>query len=65
MYPLAIVAGNTFVLKPSEKDPGAVEMLTELAQGIWPDGVLNVIHGGKVIICVSPLTLPGYRKLHL
>lgn len=50
MFPLAIVAGNTFVLKPSEKDPGAVEMLTELSKGLWPDGVLNVIHGAKVRI---------------
>jgi acyl-CoA reductase-like NAD-dependent aldehyde dehydrogenase len=31
MYPMAITAGNTFVLKPSEKDPGASVMLAELA----------------------------------
>jgi malonate-semialdehyde dehydrogenase (acetylating)/methylmalonate-semialdehyde dehydrogenase len=47
MYPVAIVAGNSFILKPSEKDPQAAELLTELSQGIWPDGVLNVMQGGK------------------
>jgi malonate-semialdehyde dehydrogenase (acetylating)/methylmalonate-semialdehyde dehydrogenase len=31
MYPMAVTAGNTFVLKPSEKDPGASMMLAELA----------------------------------
>jgi malonate-semialdehyde dehydrogenase (acetylating)/methylmalonate-semialdehyde dehydrogenase len=31
MYPVAVTAGNTFVLKPSEKDPGASMMLAELA----------------------------------
>jgi len=32
MFPMAVAAGNTFVLKPSEKDPGAAMMLAELAQ---------------------------------
>lgn len=35
-------------MKPSEKDPQAAELLTELSQGIWPDGVLNIMQGGKV-----------------
>jgi malonate-semialdehyde dehydrogenase (acetylating)/methylmalonate-semialdehyde dehydrogenase len=47
MYPTAIVAGNSFILKPSEKDPAAAELLVELSKGIWPDGVLNIIQGGK------------------
>jgi len=47
MFPTAIVAGNSFVLKPSEKDPGAVEILAEISKGLWPDGVFNVVHGGK------------------
>ena len=48
MFPLALVCGNTFVLKPSEQDPGAAMMLTKLAQDAGvPDGVLNVIHGAK------------------
>lgn len=48
MFPLAIVTGNTFVLKPSERDPGAAMALVAMAQeaGV-PDGVLNVIHGRK------------------
>ncbi|KAG0028059.1 Methylmalonate-semialdehyde dehydrogenase [acylating] mitochondrial [Podila clonocystis] len=48
MFPLANVIGNTCVLKPSEKDPGATMILAELAQkaGI-PAGVLNIVHGAK------------------
>ncbi|KAL5008595.1 hypothetical protein ScPMuIL_014176 [Solemya velum] len=46
MFPVAVVCGNTMVLKPSERDPGATMMLMELLKesGI-PDGVVNVIHG--------------------
>ena len=48
MFPLATVVGNTFVLKPSEQDPGASLMLSEMAQDAGlPDGVLNIIHGQK------------------
>lgn len=51
MYPIAIAAGNTFILKPSEKDPSvtmlAAELLTEA--GV-PPGVLNVVHGDKVAV---------------
>jgi malonate-semialdehyde dehydrogenase (acetylating)/methylmalonate-semialdehyde dehydrogenase len=48
MFPMAIVCGNTFVLKPSEQDPMTTMVLAELAleAGI-PPGVLNVVHGGK------------------
>ncbi|KAG0336332.1 Methylmalonate-semialdehyde dehydrogenase [acylating] mitochondrial [Podila horticola] len=48
MFPLANVIGNTCILKPSEKDPGATMILAELAQkaGI-PAGVLNIVHGAK------------------
>ncbi len=48
MFPVALVCGNTMVMKPSEMDPGACMMLAEMAQeaGV-PDGVLNVIHGQK------------------
>lgn len=47
MFPLAIVSGNTFVLKPSEQDPLTPTILAELFHecGI-PKGVLNVVHGG-------------------
>ena len=48
MFPLATVVGNTFVMKPSEQDPGACMLLAQLAQDAGlPDGVLNVIHGQK------------------
>ncbi|KAF9081293.1 Methylmalonate-semialdehyde dehydrogenase [acylating] mitochondrial [Mortierella sp. AD031] len=48
MFPLANVIGNTCIIKPSEKDPGATMILAELAQkaGI-PAGVLNVVHGAR------------------
>ncbi len=48
MFPMAIVCGNTFVLKPSEQDPMTPMLLAELAlQAGIPPGVLNIIHGGK------------------
>ncbi|WP_374350612.1 CoA-acylating methylmalonate-semialdehyde dehydrogenase [Chitinimonas sp.] len=47
MFPMACVAGNTFVLKPSEQDPLTPMKLAELAQQAGlPRGVLNVVHGG-------------------
>ncbi|HET7547037.1 MAG TPA: aldehyde dehydrogenase family protein, partial [Usitatibacter sp.] len=58
MFPMAIVCGNTFVLKPSEQDPMTTMLLAELAMeaGI-PPGVLNVVHGGKEAVdalCTHP-----------
>src|SRR5262245_35763405 len=48
MSPIAIACGNTFVLKPSEKDPSTSIKLAELwAEAGLPDGVFNVVHGGK------------------
>jgi malonate-semialdehyde dehydrogenase (acetylating)/methylmalonate-semialdehyde dehydrogenase len=51
MFAPAIACGNTFVLKPSEKDPSASLLLAELLQeaGV-PDGVFNVVHGDKVAV---------------
>ena len=48
MFPMAIACGNTFVLKPSEKDPSCSIRLVELAKeaGV-PDGVVNVVQGDK------------------
>jgi len=51
MYPVAIACGNTFVLKPSERDPSASNFIA----GLWrqaglPDGVFNVVHGDKVAV---------------
>ncbi|WP_263576343.1 CoA-acylating methylmalonate-semialdehyde dehydrogenase [Acinetobacter pseudolwoffii] len=51
MFPMAIVCGNTFVLKPSEQDPLSTMMLVELAiEAGVPAGVLNVVHGGKEVV---------------
>jgi len=51
MYPVAIACGNTFVLKPSERDPSAVMMVADLLhQAGLPDGVLNVVHGDKTAV---------------
>jgi malonate-semialdehyde dehydrogenase (acetylating)/methylmalonate-semialdehyde dehydrogenase len=51
MYPIAIATGNTFVLKPSEKDPSTSQMAAELlAEAGLPDGVFNVVHGDKVAV---------------
>ncbi len=51
MFPVAIACGNTFVLKPSEKDPSAALKLAELwAEAGLPDGVFNVVHGDKVAV---------------
>jgi malonate-semialdehyde dehydrogenase (acetylating)/methylmalonate-semialdehyde dehydrogenase len=51
MYPIAIACGNTFILKPSEKDPSAANYCAELFAGAGlPDGVFNVVHGDKVAV---------------
>mmetsp|Transcript_51153 Transcript_51153/g.123498 ORF Transcript_51153/g.123498 Transcript_51153/m.123498 type:complete len:557 (-) Transcript_51153:59-1729(-) len=51
MFPLSITAGNTMVLKPSEKTPGATMMLAQLAKDCGlPDGVLQIVHGGKPLV---------------
>jgi malonate-semialdehyde dehydrogenase (acetylating)/methylmalonate-semialdehyde dehydrogenase len=51
MYPLAIACGNTFVLKPSERDPSAANYCAELFRRAGlPPGVLNVVHGDKVAV---------------
>ncbi|MGE3257170.1 aldehyde dehydrogenase family protein, partial [Pseudonocardia sp.] len=48
MHPVAIACGNTFVLKPSERDPSASMLVAELwAEAGLPDGVFNVVHGDK------------------
>src|SRR5471032_2850820 len=58
MFPMAIVCGNTFVLKPSEQDPLSTMQLVELAlEAGVPKGVLNVVHGGKDVVdalCTHP-----------
>jgi len=59
MFPMAIVSGNTFVLKPSEQDPMTPMLLAELAlEAGVPPGVLNIVHGGKLAVdtlCTHPV----------
>jgi malonate-semialdehyde dehydrogenase (acetylating)/methylmalonate-semialdehyde dehydrogenase len=51
MYPIAIACGNTFVLKPSERDPSAAMLCAKLfADAGLPPGVFNVVHGDKVAV---------------
>ncbi|XP_047137677.1 probable methylmalonate-semialdehyde/malonate-semialdehyde dehydrogenase [acylating], mitochondrial isoform X1 [Hydra vulgaris] len=58
MFPMALTTGNTFIMKPSEQDPGACMLLAQMAIDCGvPDGVLNVIHGTKPavdFICTNP-----------
>ncbi|WP_431951844.1 CoA-acylating methylmalonate-semialdehyde dehydrogenase [Actinacidiphila sp. bgisy167] len=50
-FPIAIAAGNTVIVKPSEKDPSAAEFLAKLwKRAGLPDGVFNVVHGDKVAV---------------
>ncbi|KAF1765614.1 hypothetical protein GCK72_005567 [Caenorhabditis remanei] len=58
MFPIALATGNTMVIKPSEQDPGAAQLLVELAKeaGV-PDGCVNIIHGQHSavnFICDNP-----------
>jgi malonate-semialdehyde dehydrogenase (acetylating)/methylmalonate-semialdehyde dehydrogenase len=51
MHPIAIATGNTFVLKPSERDPSTANLVADLyAEAGLPDGVFNVVHGDKVAV---------------
>ncbi|CAH2792434.1 MAG: Methylmalonate-semialdehyde dehydrogenase (EC [uncultured Paraburkholderia sp.] len=59
IFPMVIVCGNTFVLKPSEQDPLSTMQLVELAiEAGVPKGVLNIVHGGKEVVdalCIHEL----------
>ena len=51
MFPVAIACGNTFILKPSERDPSAPMLIWELFQQAGlPAGVFNIVHGDKTIV---------------
>ena len=63
MFPIALACGNTFVLKPSEKDPSASLLIAELlAEAGLPDGAFNVVHGAKEAVD-SLLTHPDVRAI--
>ncbi|KAJ8136106.1 hypothetical protein OY671_010681, partial [Metschnikowia pulcherrima] len=63
MYPIAITCGNTFVSKPSEKVPSSSIHIAELLKKAGlPDGVFNIVHGGKD--CVNAiLTHPSIKAI--
>jgi malonate-semialdehyde dehydrogenase (acetylating)/methylmalonate-semialdehyde dehydrogenase len=51
MHPVAIACGNTFILKPSERDPSPSQLVAELWQEAGlPDGVFNIVQGGKEVV---------------
>ncbi|TMH10702.1 MAG: CoA-acylating methylmalonate-semialdehyde dehydrogenase [Betaproteobacteria bacterium] len=51
MFPVAIACGNSFILKPSERDPSASLFIADLLQQAGlPDGVFNVVQGDKVVV---------------
>ncbi|WP_306322129.1 MULTISPECIES: CoA-acylating methylmalonate-semialdehyde dehydrogenase [unclassified Streptomyces] len=63
MHPIAIATGNTFILKPSERDPSAANFVAELYRKAGlPDGVFNVVHGGKDAVDTI-LTHPGIEAV--
>jgi len=63
MFPIALACGNTFVLKPSEKDPSASLLLARLlAEAGLPEGVFNVVHGDKEAVDAL-LTHPDVRAV--
>ncbi|SEP94327.1 malonate-semialdehyde dehydrogenase (acetylating) / methylmalonate-semialdehyde dehydrogenase [Streptomyces sp. yr375] len=63
MHPMAIATGNTFILKPSERDPSAANFVAELYKRAGlPDGVFNVVHGGKPAVDAI-LTHPGIEAV--
>lgn len=63
MFPIAIACGNTFIIKPSEKDPSCAMRLVELAKkaGV-PDGVVNVVQGDKEAVDTL-LTHPDVKAI--
>lgn len=63
MFPMAIACGNTFILKPSEKDPSCALKLAELAtEAGVPEGVVNVLHGDKETVDAL-ITHPDVRAV--
>ena len=63
MYPMAIVCGNTFVLKPSERNPSSAMLVAELLhEAGLPEGVLNLVNGDKEAVDVL-LTEPRVQAV--
>ena len=50
-FPIAIAAGNSVIIKPSDKDPSAINLIAQMWKDAGlPDGVFNVVHGDKVAV---------------
>ena len=65
MFPIAIACGNTFILKPSEKDPSCPLRLAELlSEAGLPDGVFNVVNGDKEAVDASTASLSPFTTLN-
>ncbi|WP_250519016.1 CoA-acylating methylmalonate-semialdehyde dehydrogenase [Caballeronia sp. ATUFL_M1_KS5A] len=63
MFPVAIAAGNAFILKPSERDPSASLFMADLLkQAGLPDGIFNVVQGDKVVVDAL-LTHPDVKAI--
>jgi malonate-semialdehyde dehydrogenase (acetylating) / methylmalonate-semialdehyde dehydrogenase len=63
MFPIALACGNTFILKPSERDPSSANLLAEmLKEAGLPDGVFNVVHGDKQTVDAI-LAHPGIQAV--
>ena len=63
MFPMAIACGNTFILKPSEKDPSCAIKLMEIAKAAGvPDGVVNVVQGDKDTV-TALIEHPGIKAI--
>src|SRR5215475_1033289 len=63
MFPIAVVSGNTFILKPSERTPlGAIRLAELFLEAGFPEGVLNVVHGAKETVDAL-LSHPGIAAI--
>jgi malonate-semialdehyde dehydrogenase (acetylating)/methylmalonate-semialdehyde dehydrogenase len=63
MFPIAVACGNSFILKPSERDPSASMLIWELFhEAGFPPGVLNVVHGDKEVVDAI-LDHPGIKAV--
>jgi malonate-semialdehyde dehydrogenase (acetylating)/methylmalonate-semialdehyde dehydrogenase len=63
MFPVAVACGNTFILKPSERDPSTSMLVWELFQEAgFPPGVLNIVHGDKEVVDAI-LDHPGIKAV--
>ena len=65
MHPIAVATGNTFILKPSQRDPSAADFVAGLYQRAGlPDGVFSVVHGGKDAVPVRTGGAAAHRGEH-